>query len=185
MKIFVYLQLSNIAHIINSGAYHLKNNLIIMATKVFFIDPLRVQVETSEGDVYILGYSDSLNYQFESVNDGCFTKCVSALFDKYYDGTEDSIWGNILTDMFQRRIRPFTWVVLDRDKERQRIGARIKELRKERGMDAKELAQKIGIDAANLSRIEQGRFSVGIDILHKIAGVMNMSLDFVPNINKE
>ena len=33
-----------------------------MATKVFFIDPLRVQVETSEGDVYILGYSDNMNY---------------------------------------------------------------------------------------------------------------------------
>lgn len=156
-----------------------------MATKVFFIDPLRVQVETSEGDVYILGYSDNMNYQYEQIKDGCFTKCVAFIFDKYYSGSEESIWNDILKEMFVRRIRPFTWVICDRDKERIRLGSRIKELRKERGMDAKELAQKIGIDAANLSRIEQGRFSVGIDILNKIAGVMNMSLDFVPNINKE
>lgn len=156
-----------------------------MATKVFFIDPLRVQVETSEGDVYILGYSDNMNYQYEQIKDGSFTKCVAFIFDKYYSGSEESIWNDILKEMFIRRIRPFTWVICDRDKERIRLGSRIKELRKERGMDAKELAQKIGIDAANLSRIEQGRFSVGIDILNKIAGVMNMSLDFVPNINKE
>jgi DNA-binding XRE family transcriptional regulator len=156
-----------------------------MATKVFFIDPLRVQVETSEGDVYILGYSDNMNYQYEQIKDGCFTKCVAFIFDKYYSGSEESIWSEILNEMYNRKIRPFTWVICDRDKERIRLGSRIKELRKERGMDAKELAQKIGIDAANLSRIEQGRFSVGIDILNKIAGVMNMSLDFVPNINKE
>lgn len=151
-----------------------------MKTNVTFIDPLRVRVETSEGDVYVLGYSDPINYQYEQMNEGCFTKCVSAIFDQYYNGTEESIWGPILKDMLNRNIRFFTWVMCDRDKERGRIGARIKELRKERGMDAKELAQKIGIDAANLSRIEQGRFSVGIDILNKIAGVLNMSLDFVP-----
>ena len=156
-----------------------------MATKVFFIDPLRVQVETSEGDVYILGYSDNMNYQYEQIKDGCFTKCVAFIFDKYYSGSEESIWNDILKEMFIRRIRPFTWVICDRDKERIRLGSRIKELRKERGMDAKELAQKIGIDAANLSRIEQGRFSVGIDILNKIAGVMNMSLDFVPNYKEK
>jgi DNA-binding XRE family transcriptional regulator len=156
-----------------------------MATKVFFIDPLRVQVETSEGDVYILGYSDNMNYQYEQINDGCFTKCVAFIFDKYYSGSEESIWSEILNEMYNRKIRPFTWVICDRDKERIRLGSRIKELRKERGMDAKELAQKIGIDAANLSRIEQGRFSVGIDILNKIAGVMNMSLDFVPNCKEK
>ena len=151
-----------------------------MKKNVFFIDPLRIKVETSEGDVYVLGYSDPMNYQMEQKNDGCITRFVSALFDQYYDGTEESIWGIILSEMFKNMIRPFTWVMCDRDKERVRIGSRIKELRKESGMDAKELAQKIGIDAANLSRIEQGRFSVGIDILNKIAGVFNMSLDFVP-----
>lgn len=162
------------------GVHHDKNEELIMKTNVFFIDPLRIKVETSDSDVYVLGYSDSMNYQIEQMHDGCITKSISVLFDKYYDGTEESIWGVILREMFKNMIRPFTWVMCDRDKERLRIGYRIKELRKESGMEAKELAQKIGIDAANLSRIEQGRFSVGIDILNKIAGVFNMSLDFVP-----
>ena len=82
--------------------------------------------------------------------------------------------------MYQANLNGFLWAMPDRDKERIRIGNRIKELRKEQGLDAKDLAQKIGIDAGNLSRIEQGRFSVGIDTLNKIASVLNMSVDFVP-----
>ena len=53
--------------------------------------------------------------------------------------------------------------------ERERIGARIRELRKEKNIEAKMLAQIANIDAANLSRIEQGRYSVGLDVLSKIA----------------
>ena len=73
----------------------------------------------------------------------------------------------------------------DRDKERERIGNRIKELRKEKDIDAKTLAKRIGIDAGNLSRIEQGKFSVGIDILNKIASALNMRIDFVPQNKPE
>ena len=151
-----------------------------MATDVEFIDPIRVRVETSNGDVYIIGYTDSTNYQIELQCDHFYTKCVAAIFDKYYDGNEKTIWGPILAAMFRTNIYPFMWVMMDKDKERARIGSRIVELRKERKMDAKELAQKVGIDPGNLSRIEKGHFSVGIDILNKIASVLNMKLDFVP-----
>jgi len=75
--------------------------------------------------------------------------------------------------------------MIDRDKERERIGNRIKELRKEQDLDAKALAQRVGIDAGNLSRIEQGKFSVGIDILNKIASALNMRIDFVPQSKPE
>lgn len=150
-----------------------------MATKVEFIDQLRVKVETNDGAVYTLGHSTTMNYQIEQNWDNFYSKCVIALFDKYYDGTEDSIWGAITKGMYNNRIQPFRWLGNDRNKERERIGIRIKELRKKQGMDAKELAQKIGIDPGNLSRIEQGRFSVGFDILNKIANVMNMQVDFI------
>ncbi len=53
--------------------------------------------------------------------------------------------------------------------ERVRIGVRIRELRKEKNIEAKMLAQIANIDAANLSRIEQGRYSVGLDVLARIA----------------
>ena len=155
-----------------------------MSTKVEFIDPMRVRVETSIGDTYIFGYSDTMNYQIEQQWDGFYTKTVAKLFDEYYDGDVKSIWGAIQRGMFQARLNSFVWTMPDKDKERIRIGNRIKELRKEQGLEAKELAQKIGIDAGNLSRIEQGRFSVGLDTLNKIASVLGMSIDFVPLKNK-
>lgn len=155
-----------------------------MATKVEFIDPMKVKVVTSGGDTYILGYSDTMNYQIEEKWDGHYTKSVAALFDKYYQGNDEDLWGPIIRGMFEARLNPFLWVTKDKDKERERIGCRIKDLRKAQGMDAKELVNRVGIDAGNLSRIEQGRFSVGLDILNKIAGVLNMKLDFVP-LNEE
>lgn len=151
-----------------------------MATEVEFLDPLRVRVETKNGDVYIIGYTDSTNYQIEQQFNQFYTKYVASIFDKYYDGNEKTIWGPILAAMFRANIYPFMWVMMDKDKERARIGSRIVELRKERKMDAKELAQIVGIDPGNLSRIEKGHFSVGIDILNKIASVLNMKLDFIP-----
>lgn len=151
-----------------------------MKTKVDFIDPMRVRVETAIGDTYILGYSDTMNYQIEQKCDMHYSRTVASLFDKFYTGKEEEVWGDILRGMYQASLNGFLWAMPDRDKERIRIGNRIKELRKEQGLDAKDLAQRIGIDAGNLSRIEQGRFSVGIDTLNKIASVLNMSVDFVP-----
>ena len=63
--------------------------------------------------------------------------------------------------------------------ERVRIGARIRELRKEKNIEAKLLAQIANIDAANLSRIEQGRYSVGLDILSKIAIALGTKIEFI------
>lgn len=155
-----------------------------MAVKITFIDPRRARVETDSGEVIILGFSDGVNFHLEERFDNYFTKTMTTLFDKYYDGNFDTVSGKINAGMYRAKLSPFLWAIDDRDKERERIGNRIKELRKEQGMDAKELAQKIGTDASNLSRIEQGRFSVGLDTLCKIANVLNMKIDFVP-INKE
>lgn len=63
--------------------------------------------------------------------------------------------------------------------ERVRIGARIRELRKEKNIEAKTLAQIANIDPANLSRIEQGRYSVGLDILSKIALALGAKIELV------
>lgn len=63
--------------------------------------------------------------------------------------------------------------------ERVRIGARIRELRKEKKIEAKMLAQMANIDAANLSRIEQGRYSVGLDVLSKIALALGTKVELI------
>lgn len=67
----------------------------------------------------------------------------------------------------------------DRQAERERIGIRIRQLREEHGIEARELAQMTKIDAANLSRIEKGRYSVGLDILSRIAAALGKKIDFV------
>ena len=64
-------------------------------------------------------------------------------------------------------------------KDRARIGERIRQIREDRGMEARDLARLAGIDAANLSRIENGKYSVGLDILSKIAAVLGKKIDFV------
>ena len=46
-------------------------------------------------------------------------------------------------------------------------------------MEARDLAKLAGIDAANLSRIENGKYSVGLDILAKIATALGKKVDFV------
>ncbi len=66
--------------------------------------------------------------------------------------------------------------------ERTRIGGRIRELRKEKNIEARILAQQANIDAANLSRIEQGRYSVGVDVLSKIALTLGTKIELVESI---
>lgn len=151
----------------------------------YFIDNNRIEVETQNGDVYVIGFGSPIPYMMEKQSDKFVTRCVNAIFDTYYNGA-DSIWGPIAREMYIRGLA-FLWVFPNKDIERERIGNRIKEIRSELNIDAKELAQRIGIDAGNLSRIEKGRVSVGLDILCKIAGALNMKIDFVPQktINTE
>lgn len=66
--------------------------------------------------------------------------------------------------------------------ERVRIGVRIRELRKQKNIEAKMLAQIANIDAANLSRIEQGRYSVGLDILSRIALALGAKVELTDSV---
>ncbi len=50
---------------------------------------------------------------------------------------------------------------------------------KEKNIEAKMLAQIANIDAANLSRIEQGRYSVGLDILSRITFALGAKIELV------
>lgn len=66
-----------------------------------------------------------------------------------------------------------------RHKDRARIGGQVRQIREDRGMEARDLARLAGIDAANLSRIETGKYSVGLDILSKIAAVLGKKVELV------
>lgn len=77
--------------------------------------------------------------------------------------------------------------MIKNEQERQRIGARIAELRKgllwqdnggiyRRGMTQTELAQRTGIGQGHLARIEAGRYGVSIDLLSLIAEALGVSV---------
>ena len=63
--------------------------------------------------------------------------------------------------------------------ERKRIGERIRQLRSERGISQVKLAEKAGLSQPHIVRIEQGRYSVGLDILQAIAKALGCTVDMV------
>ncbi|MBD5356854.1 MAG: helix-turn-helix transcriptional regulator [Bacteroides sp.] len=104
---------------------------------------------------------------------------VEAIFDKNYSPDKELMINNIWRDAMLNGISFLGISSGDRQGERTRIGNRIRQIREERGIEARDLAKLAGIDAANLSRIENGKYSVGIDILSKIATSLGKKLDLV------
>jgi len=63
--------------------------------------------------------------------------------------------------------------------DRERIGVRIKEIRTKKGMSQLQLAELTGLRQHHIVRIEKGMYSTGIDILSKIAEVLDCRIDFL------
>lgn len=62
---------------------------------------------------------------------------------------------------------------------RTQIGARVKELRTERGLSMQQLADAAGITKANVCNIEAGKYSVGIDVLYRVAVSLDAEIRIV------
>lgn len=150
-----------------------------MSTKVYFTDEKTVCAETNSGENYIITFLGSMNYQIDESFDHYVTKLLEGAFDRYYDGTINSIWDAVNRCLYQNNCNGIFSIGLDKNQERERIGAKIRKIREEKKIDAKTLAAKAGIDAANLCRIEQGRYSTGFDVLSKIATALGMKVDIV------
>lgn len=143
-------------------------------TKAEFIDATTIEVVVRDGEKFLLDtmlpvtdrdyYLRKLEYYFEE----CFEN----------DKTSMVYW--VLMKMMGNESLSFSLKGSDRSEERKRIGQKIKSLRENKGIEAKKLARLIKIDAANLSRIEQGRYSVGLDVLSKIANSLEAKVDLVP-----
>lgn len=147
-------------------------------TKVKFVSLNKVTVETVQGDRFTMGLSGVVPIELQEQD----AHIIACLFDKYYQGDPSVIMGPIYREMLRIGCwaTPY-WYGPDRNNERERIGAQIRNLREQRHLEAKELAQFADIDASNLSRIEKGKFSPGLDVLCKIAAAMDCSVEIVPN----
>ena len=80
--------------------------------------------------------------------------------------------------------------MIKNEQERQRIGQRIADIRKEiewtdaagirrTGMTQTELAERTGLQRSHIERLEQGRYGATIDVLSSIAEVLGKRVDFV------
>lgn len=106
---------------------------------------------------------------------------IEFIFDRNFSDDKEKMVNRIHRDMILNAVHSLGMDSGNRQSERQRIGQRIRELREAKKMEARDLAILTGIDAANLSRIEQGKYSTGIDILSRICVVLDAHLDLVPN----
>lgn len=59
---------------------------------------------------------------------------------------------------------------------RRRIGQRIEQIRKQQSLTTEQLGVASGLKQQNVSRIEKGLYSTGIDIYYKIALALKVEL---------
>lgn len=67
---------------------------------------------------------------------------------------------------------------------RLRIGQRIAEIRKKKGLSMRELAELTGLNHSNIGKIELGKYSVGVDILGRICDALDVRLDIIEFSNE-
>lgn len=149
-------------------------------SKAKIIDDKIVEVIAPDGEIFslitrigIYTNEDTRNYQLRQ---------VESVFDKNFSEDKEIMAKNIWRDLMLIGVTFMGLSSGDRQGERTRIGNKIREIREAKGIEAKDLAKLANVDAANLSRIEKGKYSVGLDILSRIAFVLGHQIDIVPTI---
>ena len=148
-------------------------------SKATIIDDKTVEVIAPDGEVFFL-LTQIGNYINEKTRHHQL-HMIEYVFDKNFSDDKQLMSNNIWRDLMLNGVTFMGMNSGDRQGERTRIGKKIRQIREDKGVDAKDLARLANIDAANLSRIEKGKYSVGLDILSKLAFVLGHHIDIVPN----
>lgn len=147
------------------------------------LDDNFVEVQTQDGELFKLccrlaKYEDSTYKAY-------VLHLIEFIFDRNFSDDKEQMVNRIMGEFLLNAVPSMGMDHGNRQSERVRIGKRIKELREAKKMEARDLALLTGIDAANLSRIEQGKYSTGVDILSRICVILDAHLDLVPNTENE
>ena len=143
------------------------------------LNEYRVEVQTPDGEIFTIG-SDLAKYESDEYKNYVL-HLIEFIFDRSFSDDKEKMVNRISWEFLRNAVPSMGLSHGNRQGERERIGRRIRELREAKKMEARDLALLTGIDAANLSRIEQGKYSTGIDILSRIAIVLNAHLDLIPD----
>lgn len=138
-----------------------------------------VEVQTPDGEIFQI-ISDIAKYYSDEYK-AYVLHLIEFIFDRNFSDDKEQMIMRISRDFCINAVPSLGMDSGNRQSERVRIGCRIRELRESKNMEARDLAVLAGIDAANLSRIEQGKYSTGVDILSRICVILDAHLDLVPN----
>lgn len=144
-------------------------------SKVIFLDRSTIEVTALDGEKILLKSHLPVHYSRQKP----LATSLAKSFDENFSDDKTSMVYWVLMKMMANEAFSFSYDSSDRSGERERIGARIRQLRESKGIEAKQLAILTGIDASNLCRIEQGRYSVGLDILSKISQALGAKVDLI------
>lgn len=147
------------------------------------LDSKKVEVQTPDGELFSI-ISDLAKYNSDEYKN-YFLHLIEFIFDRNFSEDKEKMINRIQKDFLLNAVPSMGMDSGNRQDERVRIGRKIRELREKKRMEARDLALLTGIDAANLSRIEQGKYSTGIDILSRICVVLDAHLDLIPNHENE
>lgn len=148
-------------------------------SKAQILDKYHVEVQTPDGELFKI-ISDLDKYVSEEYKNYVL-HLIEFIFDKNFSDDKEKMISRISREFLLNAVHFMGIDGGNRQSERNRIGQKIKELREAKKMEARDLALLSGIDAANLSRIEQGKYSTGVDILSRICIVLDAHLDLIPN----
>lgn len=146
-------------------------------SKAQVLDNYRVEVQAPDGELFEI-LSDIGTYNDDNTR-AYYLHLCEYVFDKNFSEDKETMINRIWSDLLFNGVDYLGMDNGNRYAERIRIGARIRELREKKRMEARDLALLAGIDAANLSRIEQGKYSTGLDILSRIAHILGARIDLV------
>lgn len=146
------------------------------------LDEYFIEIQTPDGEIFKM-WSDLAKYDDEEYKNYVL-HLIEFIFDRNFSDDKEQMVNRIRRDFMLNGVHSMGVGSGNRQGERERIGKRIKELREAKKMEARDLALLTGIDAANLSRIEQGKYSTGVDILSRICVILDAHLDLIPNSEK-
>lgn len=152
-------------------------------SKAQILDRNTVEVQTPDGELFSI-ISDLAKYDSDEYKNYVL-HLIEFIFDRNYSEDKETMINRIQREFLLNAVPSMGMDSGNRQDERVRIGRKIRELREKKSMEARDLALLTGMDAANLSRIEQGKYSTGVDILSRICVILDAHLDLIPNHENE
>lgn len=68
---------------------------------------------------------------------------------------------------------------MELNNERIRIGNRLREIREAQGLTTTQLGERCGLTQSTISKVENGKWSVSLDILSKVCEALGVKVEIV------